>query len=100
MGHEGRVGWREHLAHQRQDSQSGHSLVARFPQLEHAWHNDEEGGICDKRYHRDGALCCIRYSPCQVVFQGVYVLGYSLNMRLSRATGYYTEKTLKLPQPR
>ena len=29
-----------------------------------------------------------------------YVLDYSLNRRLSRATGYYTERTLKLPQPR
>ena len=29
-----------------------------------------------------------------------YVLDYSLNRRLSRATGYYTEITLKLPQPR
>ena len=29
-----------------------------------------------------------------------YVLDYSLNKRLSRATGYYTEITFKLPQPR
>jgi len=29
-----------------------------------------------------------------------YVLDYSWNRRLSRATGYYTEITLKLPQPR
>ena len=42
MGHEGRGGWGEHLAHQRQDSQSGHLLVARFPQLEHAWRSSKE----------------------------------------------------------
>jgi len=29
-----------------------------------------------------------------------YMLDYSLNRRLSRATGYYTEIMLKLPQPR
>ena len=29
-----------------------------------------------------------------------YVLDYSLNKRLSRGTGYYTEVTFKLPQPR
>ena len=29
-----------------------------------------------------------------------YVLDYSLNRRLRRATGYYIEMTLKLPQPR
>jgi len=29
-----------------------------------------------------------------------YVLDYFLNRRLSRVTGYYTERTLKLPQPR
>jgi len=68
MGHEGRVGWGEHLPHQGQDSQSGHSLVAMFPQLEHAWRSNKEGATCDERYRRDDALCCIRYSPCQVVF--------------------------------
>ena len=71
MGREGRVGWRKQLAHRRRDSQSGHSSMARFPQLEHAWRSREEGGTCDKRYHRDGVLCCIRYSPCRVVFQSV-----------------------------
>jgi len=71
MGREGRVSWRKQLAHRRRDSQSGHSLMARFPQLEHAWRSNEEGGTCDKRYHRDGVLCCIRYSPCRVVFQSV-----------------------------
>jgi len=29
-----------------------------------------------------------------------YVLEYSLNRRLGRATNYYIEITLKLPQPR
>jgi len=29
-----------------------------------------------------------------------YMLDYSLNRRLSRTTGYYTEITLKLSQPR
>jgi len=29
-----------------------------------------------------------------------YVLGYTLNRRLGRATGCYIEMTLKLPQPR
>ena len=29
-----------------------------------------------------------------------YVLEYSLNRRLGRATGYYIEMTLKLPQPK
>jgi len=29
-----------------------------------------------------------------------YVLDYSLNRRLGRATGYYIEMTLKLPQPK
>jgi len=29
-----------------------------------------------------------------------YVLDYSLNRGLGRATGYYTKKTLKLPRPR
>jgi len=29
-----------------------------------------------------------------------YVLDYSSNRRLGRAAGYYTEITLKLPQPR
>ena len=33
-------------------------------------------------------------------FAAYYVLDYSLNRRLGRATGYYIEKTLKLPQPR
>jgi len=42
-----------------------------FLKLEHEWHSNKEGAICDKRYHRDGALCCIRYLHCQVVFQSV-----------------------------
>jgi len=71
IGREGCVGWRGQLAYQRQDSQSGHSLVAGFPQPEHAWRSDKEGAISDKRYHRHGALCCTRYSPCRVVFQSI-----------------------------
>ena len=38
-------------------------------QLEHAWRGGEEGGTCNKRYHRDDVLCCIRYSLCRVAFQ-------------------------------
>ena len=68
---EGRVSWRKQLAHRRRDSQSGHSSMARFPQLEHAWRSNEEGDTCDERYHRDGVLFCIQYSPCRVVFQSV-----------------------------
>ena len=37
--------------------------MASSSQLERAWRGKEEGGTCDKRYHRDGVLCCIRYSP-------------------------------------
>ena len=59
---------RGQLAYQRQDSQSGHSLMARFPQPEHAWRSGKEGAISDKRYHRDGALCCTWCSLCQVMF--------------------------------
>ena len=81
MGHEGRVGWGEHLAHQRQDSQSGHLLVARFPQLEHAWRSSKEGAIRDERYYRDDALCCIRYSPCRVVFHSALHAGLLLELR-------------------
>jgi len=33
-------------------------------------------------------------------FTAYYVLDYSSNRGLGRAAGYYTEKTLKLPQPR
>ncbi|XP_068486891.1 uncharacterized protein [Phaseolus vulgaris] len=28
--------------------------MARFSRLEHAWRSNEEGGTCDKRYHKDG----------------------------------------------
>ena len=59
---------RGQLAYRRQDYQSGHSLKARFPQPEHAWCCDKEGSSSDKRYQRDGALCCTWYWPCQVVF--------------------------------
>jgi len=71
MEREGRVSWRKQLAHRRQDSQSGHSSMARFSQLERAWRSNEESVTCGKRYQRDGVLCCTRYSPCQVVFQSV-----------------------------
>ena len=30
---------------------------------EHSWRSDREGAINNRRYHRDGALCCTRYSP-------------------------------------
>ena len=40
-------------------------------QLEHAWRGGEEGGTCDKRYHRDGVFCCIQYSPCQVAWKEI-----------------------------
>ena len=71
MGNKGRVSWGEHLAHRRRDSQSGHSLVARLPHLERVWRSNKEGGTHDKRYHRDDAPCCIRCSPCHVVFHSV-----------------------------
>ena len=65
------MSWSKQLAPRRRDSQSGHSSMAGSSQLEHAWRGKEEGGTCDKRYHIDGVLCCIRYSPCQVAFQSV-----------------------------